>query len=126
MLMIGSCTPKMAAQISEAAGDINIAHIQLSGELIWQRRSTLPEDKASTLILDGVGFYVPHKRMLERCKETWTAGIAIFPFTEHYYEKELTKFFEYMVAGLPVVLSHFPTWRALVEDFERRRVCGSW
>ena len=52
ILMIGSCTPKMAAQISEAAGDINIAHIQLWGALIWQRRSTLPERIHTFQLLD--------------------------------------------------------------------------
>jgi glycosyltransferase involved in cell wall biosynthesis len=49
-----------------------------------------------------------------RYAEHWTCGLAIFPDTPHYREKELTKFFEYMAAGLPVVCSDFPVWRDLV------------
>ena len=45
----------------------------------------------------------------------WTAGLALFPDTPHYREKELTKFFEYMAAGLPIICSDFPVWRELVE-----------
>src|SRR5690606_31592505 len=35
-------------------------------------------------------------------------------------EKELTKFFEYMAYGIPIVCSAFPAWRAIVEANE----CG--
>ena len=46
----------------------------------------------------------------------WLAGLAIFPPNPHYYEKELTKFFEYMGAGLPIVCSDFPAWRTLMAE----------
>ena len=42
-------------------------------------------------------------------------GIAVFPKTDHYYEKELTKFFEYMQYGIPIMCSDFPVWRNLVK-----------
>jgi glycosyltransferase involved in cell wall biosynthesis len=45
----------------------------------------------------------------------WAFGLALFPRTEHYYEKELTKFFEYMQFGIPILCSNFPVWRSLVE-----------
>jgi glycosyltransferase involved in cell wall biosynthesis len=44
----------------------------------------------------------------------WTAGLAVFPKTPHYYEKELTKFFEYMLYGIPIVCSNFPIWENIV------------
>lgn len=50
----------------------------------------------------------------------WLAGIALFPPTEHYKKKELTKFFEYMAAGLPVICSDFPVWKQFIEKYE----CG--
>ncbi|HLS67176.1 MAG TPA: glycosyltransferase [Pseudogracilibacillus sp.] len=53
-------------------------------------------------------------------KEQWLAGIALFPPTEHYMKKELTKFFEYMNAGLPIICSNFPVWKTFVETYE----CG--
>jgi glycosyltransferase involved in cell wall biosynthesis len=48
--------------------------------------------------------------------EPWVAGIALFPDTDHYKKKELTKFFEYMEMGLPILASNFPVWRKLIED----------
>jgi glycosyltransferase involved in cell wall biosynthesis len=35
-------------------------------------------------------------------------------------KKELTKFFEYMNAGLPIICSNFPVWKDFVETHE----CG--
>src|SRR5699024_6209289 len=52
--------------------------------------------------------------------QKWLAGLAIFPPTEHYMKKELTKFFEYMYAGLPVIVSDFPKWKKFVEKYQ----CG--
>ena len=60
--------------------------------------------------------YVPFSIIEEiYSKYNWTAGLAIFPKTPHYYEKELTKFFEYMTYGIPILCSNFPVWYSLVE-----------
>ena len=59
--------------------------------------------------------WIPHEEILAAYRRPWTAGIALFPDTPHYREKELTKFFEYMAAGLPILCSNFPVWRELVE-----------
>lgn len=62
--------------------------------------------------------WLAKERIIEAYHETWTAGLALFPDTSHYREKELTKFYEYMAAGLPIVCSNFPTWRDLIERQE--------
>ncbi len=59
--------------------------------------------------------WLPRETIVAAYREPYTAGIAIFPDTVHYREKELTKLFEYMAAGLPIVCSNFPVWRELVE-----------
>jgi glycosyltransferase involved in cell wall biosynthesis len=46
----------------------------------------------------------------------WIAGLALFPVTEHYCNKELTKFFEYMQAGLPILATDTQTWTDLIHD----------
>jgi len=53
-------------------------------------------------------------------KHKWLAGLAIFPFSDHYKEKELTKFFEYMLNGIPIICSNFPVWNKLIE----KEKCG--
>lgn len=60
--------------------------------------------------------WIAYQQIVETYEEEWTAGLALFPDTSHYREKELTKFFEYMAAGLPIVCSDFPTWRAMVAE----------
>ena len=48
-------------------------------------------------------------------RNSFQAGLAIFPRSDHYFKKELTKFFEYMGAGLPIIASNFPAWKRLIE-----------
>ncbi len=70
--------------------------------------------------IEGDG-YIPHERIKSYYKSNkWLAALAIFPKTDHYYRKELTKFFEYMEAGIPIIASNFPTWKRVVEENE----CG--
>lgn len=116
LVMSGICEPAMAEQIKALSDDVNVGVIAPNGEISWERRSQKPDYLASTILLEGVGFFVPPESMIRLFEQEWTACIAIFPQTQHYYEKELTKFFEYMAAGLPIVSSNFPTWRALVEQ----------
>lgn len=66
--------------------------------------------------------WVSHDLIMAAYEQAWTCGLALFPDTAHYREKELTKFFEYMAAGLPIVCSNFPVWRELIEG-ERVGIC---
>ena len=115
----GNMSQQTADAIRKASGDATIGVMGEDGKISWEKRSSRPEPEVSTIILEGLDYYVSD-RMVEALKEPWTAGLSIFPFSEHYYEKELTKFFEYMAAGLPMVVSDFPNWRAIVESAE----CG--
>lgn len=73
------------------------------------------------LHIHGIGQYIP-KAEIDAAyeKENWLAGIALFPPTEHYMKKELTKFFEYMAAGIPVICSDFPKWKEFIQEYD----CG--
>lgn len=70
---------------------------------------------ADRLVMPFMDRYVRPDEILEYCRgRRWLAGLAVFPPTPHYGRKELTKFFEYMAMGLPVIASNLPAWHALL------------
>ncbi|NTU89603.1 MAG: glycosyltransferase family 4 protein, partial [Actinobacteria bacterium] len=52
--------------------------------------------------------------------ERATVGMVTFLPAPNHYDALPNKLFEYMVAGLPVIVSDFPKWRSMVEDIH----CG--
>lgn len=73
------------------------------------------------LIIEGIDQFIEKEIIEERyLSRNWLAGVALFPPTEHYKKKELTKFFEYMNAGIPIICSNFPVWKAFVDNHQ----CG--
>lgn len=94
----GKCPNKLAREMNDIAGE-----------------------KKDKLFIEGKGRYVPKDEIdFQYLNGEWLAGLALFPPTEHYMKKELTKFFEYMSAGLPIICSDFPAWKELVEKYQ----CG--
>src|SRR5690625_1486031 len=76
------------------------------------------ENKDNIQIMGVDQFIVKEEMEKMYTIENWLAGIALFPPTEHYMKKELTKFFEYMNVGLPIICSDFPVWKEFVEKYE--------
>ena len=96
LFLVGRCEPELAAEL---------------------RAGSDPE----RLHFEGVGGYVPHERIVSYyLRECWTAGLALFPPGRHTRRKELTKIFEYMAYGIPVLCADFPNLRRIVEGAE----CG--
>lgn len=92
--VVGRCAPALATRMREVAGD---------GE--------------PRLFITGEQGHVRYEDILNLYRRGgWTAGLALFPPTPHYREKELTKFFEYMAAGIPILCSDFPVWRSLIAN----------
>ena len=95
---IGKCPRSLAEQMYEEAGD-----------------------KKEQIHIRGIDEFIVKDEIEEMYfRHNWLAGIALFPPTEHYMKKELTKFFEYMNAGLPIICSNFPVWDAFIKKYE----CG--
>lgn len=98
MNYIGKCSTEFADEIYRIAGS-----------------------QSDRIQIKGVNQYIP-KEEIEQAylKHNWLAGVAIFPETEHYMKKELTKFFEYMNAGIPIICSNFPVWKQFINQYR----CG--
>lgn len=96
--MVGKCPSSIAEKMYQTAGD-----------------------HKDRLFIEGIDQFIEKEVIEARYLNTnWLAGIALFPPTEHYMKKELTKFFEYMNAGLPIICSDFPVWKEFMETYE----CG--
>jgi glycosyltransferase involved in cell wall biosynthesis len=98
VFLVGRCAPDLAEKLRQMVGE-----------------------QGEHLHLEGVGNYVSYERIIEYyLRERWTAGLAIFPQGQHTLRKELTKIFEYMAYGIPVLCANFPNLRRIVEENE----CG--
>ncbi len=72
---------------------------------------------AERLSIVGEGRYVPFDELHEVYRSgPWTAGAVLIPDVPHYRDKHLTKFFEYMAVGLPIIATDVPEWRKLIAD----------
>ncbi|MFD1416317.1 glycosyltransferase [Oceanobacillus jeddahense] len=81
----------------------------------------IAKDQANRIYITGVNQYIPKEKIEQAyLNHNWLAGVAIFPETEHYMKKELTKFFEYMNAGIPIICSNFPVWKNFIDTYQ----CG--
>ena len=77
----------------------------------------LCEDGSKRLRMEGVGDQKVSRSRLDELTQSydWIAGLALFPKSDHFAEKELTKFFEYMRDGVAILCSDMPAWKQFVE-----------
>lgn len=95
---VGKCSSKLADKMYEVAGE-HKKQVQIEGIDTF-----IEKDQMESMYLN----------------HPWLAGLALFPPTEHYMKKELTKFFEYMNVGLPIICSDFPVWKEFIDLYQ----CG--
>ena len=88
---------------------------------IAEKMKEIASESENKLHFTGVDYFVRREEIDNGyLMKNWLAGMAIFPPTAHYKRKELTKFFEYMTAGLPIICSNFPTWLSFINKYQ----CG--
>ena len=85
--MAGNFSPTLEAELKEMAG---WDKVKFHG---WADRGEVAE-------------------MLARCR----AGLVLFHPEPNHVRAQPNKLFEYMAAGLPVIASHFPLWREIVDS----------
>ena len=59
--------------------------------------------------------HVSREKMAEILSNT-RAGLVVFHPTANHVNAQPNKIFEYMAAGIPVIASDFPLWRAIIEE----------
>ena len=125
----GACHLLYTGHITVERGAMNLARIvrelpdvevtlvgKCSADLARQMRNTAGEGSGRLDII-GEDRYVPFEEIRSYYeKKMWTAGVVLISDLAHYREKQLTKFFEYMAVGLPIIASDFPVWRRLIVD----------
>ncbi|ADU31891.1 glycosyltransferase [Evansella cellulosilytica] len=112
---------KIHARLPLIDEQINVSFYGRCPRALAEEMLHLAGEKKDQLHIEGIDRYVP-KSIIDQSyvKHQWLAGIALFPPTDHYMKKELTKFFEYMSVGLPIICSNFPMWKQFVEEYS----CG--
>jgi len=97
LCVVGRCTPMIAAAMRARAKECGIA--------------------PQRLVLIGENAYVSRERIHQiTTRGPWIAGLALFPPARRFMRKELTKFFEYMEAGLPLLASDYPSWTDMIHE----------
>lgn len=125
LLYTGNVTIERGALIHATLPKIDpTIEVQFVGKCSSSLAETMKQkagNEQTRLHIEGIDTFVVKDRIEEMyMSKRWLAGIAIFPPTEHYMKKELTKFFEYMNAGLPIICSNFPVWKEFIDTYQ----CG--
>ena len=109
------------ANLPNIHGDVSIQFVGKCQKQLAQKMYEVAGTQKDQLYIEGIDELV-EKETIEQTyiNENWLAGVALFPPTEHYMKKELTKFFEYMSAGLPIICSNFPVWKRFIDQYQ----CG--
>lgn len=109
------------ANIPRISKDVSVNFIGKCPGSLAKQMYQIAEDKKNSIEIQGIDRYIEKEDIDDSyIHGSWLAGIALFPPTDHYMKKELTKFFEYMNAGLPIICSNFPVWKNLIEAYS----CG--
>ncbi|TMW72346.1 glycosyltransferase family 4 protein [Alteribacter natronophilus] len=101
--------------------EVSVSFFGQCSSSLADRMKKQAEEQMDKVTIEGVGRYVPKNEIDENLANgKWLAGLAVFPPSPHFRKKELTKFFEYMTAGIPIICSDFQVWK----DFVRKYDCG--
>jgi len=98
--------------------DIDMYIVGHCDGILAEEMKKIPDDKDRLHFIGEGEFVDPLVVNTYYDRYRWLAGLAIFPPTTFNMKKELTKLFEYMSAGIPIICSDFPVWRALIEKTE--------
>ena len=65
--------------------------------------------------IDFLGWQ-PHEVIGEILSKARIGMNILYPVPNYYFQPYSTKMFEYMAFGIPIIVSHFPPWKAFLEE----------
>ncbi|WP_100400332.1 glycosyltransferase [Bacillus sp. FJAT-44742] len=124
LLYTGNITEDRGALIHANLTNLNLdIKIRMVGKCstnVFERMNEASGMNKDYLDIKGLNKFISREEIDKEYFKHYVAGLALFPPTEHYKKKELTKFFEYMQAGLPIICSDFPKWKEFINKYN----CG--
>ena len=104
------------AKIVNYMADVQVHLVGYCCKELADQLFSIAGENRNRLHIHGINRFVPFEEIISYyAMGDWIAGLALFPPSSHYLNKELTKFFEYMSAGIPIICSDFPVWKELME-----------
>ncbi|MFM6946858.1 MAG: glycosyltransferase [Flavobacteriales bacterium] len=110
---IGGIWPSRGLQTLVDAFETGETKLALAGKIEPEFKVSLQQSKGWKNVQE-LGFI--DRQHAVALKQKALAGIVTFLPLPNHVNAQPNKIFEYMSAGLPVIGSHFPLWRALIED----------
>lgn len=105
------------AMIVNYMADVQVYLVGYCSEELAYHLFFIVGENRNRLHIDGINRFVTFEEIVSYyAMGNWTVGLALFPYSTHYLNKELTKFFEYMSVGIPIICSDFPVWKKLIEE----------
>lgn len=106
-------------EVVRAMGQVQSgAQLQLVGRFNERALETQAQNEPGWQQVDALGFL--GRKEVAQVLERSVGGLVTFLPSPNHVDAQPNKMFEYMSAGVPVIASHFPLWREIVEGNE----CG--
>jgi len=102
--------------LSKKRGDLDLYLIGFTDEKLYQKINKVLEGEnlCKNVWFEGIGEYVKSQK-IKKYYQFMNIALALIPSSSFYEDKILTKFYEYMQFGLPIVASDFPLWKDFIE-----------
>jgi glycosyltransferase involved in cell wall biosynthesis len=109
---------KVVEMLSKERRDFKLYIIgKFSSENLFSNvREFLTENSLDEFVeIIGGNSYVK-REIIDAYHKFMDLGLVLIPISPHYERKLPTKFFEYMLAGIPFIATNFPLWKEFVEE----------
>ena len=90
------------------------AKLKLAGSFSEVDTEAIARSELGWARVDALGFL--DRKQVSELMSTAVAGLVTFLPVPNHIDAQPNKMYEYMSAGVPVIASHFPLWKEIIED----------